>query len=70
MKLADDWKLTLKKAWSIRLLVVAGILSAAEFILPLYTDIFPRSIFALLNLIVIPAAFISRIVSQKEFDET
>ena len=68
MKLIDDWKKILKKAWSIRLLVIAGLLSGVEIILPLLVDSFPKGIFAALSFVFTAAAFVARIVAQKGFD--
>ncbi|MBN9046219.1 MAG: hypothetical protein J0H18_11205 [Rhizobiales bacterium] len=69
MKLGSDWKRVLKHAWSIRLLVLAGILSGFEAALPLLGDSLPISAraFAILTLITVAAAFVARIISQKEF---
>ena len=68
MKLIDDWKKILKKAWSVRLLVIAGLLTGVEIILPLLVDSFPRGLFAALSFVFTAAAFVARIVAQKGFD--
>lgn len=67
MKLLNNWKLILKKAWSIRLILLAGLLSGAELVLPMYADSLPRGRFAALSLVVTAAALVSRLVAQKEF---
>lgn len=67
MKLLNDWKHVLRKAWSIRLTILAGLLSAAEVILPLFVDTLPRGIFSILTLIAVAGAFIARLIAQKEF---
>lgn len=67
MKLLNDWKHVLRKAWSIRLTILAGLLSAAEVILPLFVDTLPRGIFSILTLIAVAGAFIARLTAQKEF---
>ena len=69
MKLIDDWKKILKKAWSIRLLVIAGLLSGVEIILPLLVDSFPKGGFAALSFIFTAAAFVARIVAQKGLED-
>ncbi len=69
MKLITDWKRIIKKAWSIRLLVIAGLLSGTEMILPLFVESFPRGLFAVLSFIFTAAAFVARIVAQKEFGD-
>ena len=67
MTLNDDWRKILRKAWSIRLLVIAFILSAAEVILPFFDDAFPKGIFASLSGLTVAGAFIARLMAQKEF---
>lgn len=64
MKMASDWRLILRKAWSVRLMALAVVLSGAEVIMPLYADAFPRHTFALLSFFVVIAAMIARFVSQ------
>lgn len=68
-ELHPDWKRILTRAWSIRLLALAGVLSALEFLLPyIATDPrIPALLFRLLSIVVITAATISRIIAQKEF---
>lgn len=65
--LSKDWKKIVRKAWSIRLMVLAGLLSAAEVILPMFSDQFPRNVFAVLSLIAIAGGFVTRLMAQKEF---
>jgi hypothetical protein len=66
MTLADNWKDILKKAWSIRFLILAGLLSGAEVILPFFQDSIPRGAFAILSFLAVGGAFISRIVAQRD----
>ena len=66
MKLYDNWKEILRKAWSIRFMVIAGILSGIEVILPLFHDSIPKNIFAALSLVFVTAAFVARLVSQRD----
>lgn len=69
MHLASDWKLILKKAWSIRLLVIAGLLSGVEVAMPLLPWDIPPAIFASLSGLFTMAAFIARIVAQKDLPD-
>ena len=65
--LIANWWQVLKRAWSIRWIVLAGLLSGLEVFLPIidgYVDI-PRGIFAALSGAATCAAFISRIMVQK-----
>nr|WP_029924382.1 hypothetical protein [Ochrobactrum sp. UNC390CL2Tsu3S39] len=69
MKLVSDWKRVLARAWSIRLLLLAGILSGVEVALPYIGDAYliPTGVFAALSVLVTMAAFAMRLISQKEF---
>jgi hypothetical protein len=65
MKLYDNWKEIIVKAWSIRFMLIAGLLSGIEIVLPLFADQFPRNLFAILSFIFVAAAFVSRLVAQR-----
>jgi hypothetical protein len=65
MKLLDDWKHILKKAWSVRLILAAGLLSGVELILPYFSDAIPRGVFAGLSIVVSMAAMYARVAVQK-----
>jgi len=65
MKLLSNWRNILKKAWSIRLLVIAGLLSGLEVILPYFADAMPRGVFSALSLAVICSAFVTRLLAQQ-----
>lgn len=65
MRLDPRWKEILKRAWSIKLIILAGVLTGAEFLLPFFDGVFPRGIFAALSFAVVCAAFVARIVAQK-----
>ena len=70
MRLANDWRVVLRHAWSIRLIVIAGILSGIEAVLPLI-GAFPVSetiqiAIAIATPIVVAAAFVARIVAQEK----
>lgn len=68
MKLIEDWKVVLKKAWSIKLILIAGFFSGLEFILPMMAElvVIPNGTFALLAFISTNAAFVTRVMAQKE----
>lgn len=67
MRLNAEWKRILKRAWSIRLGILAAILSGVEIILPLFVDSFPRNVFAVLSFFTVVGAVIARLVAQKDF---
>ena len=52
MKLISNWKDILKKAWSIRLMLLASLLSGLEVVLPMVNEYFQRGVFAMLSLFV------------------
>lgn len=68
MKLAANWSHILRRAWSIRLMILAGLLSGVEVILPMFPDCCPRGVFAGLSLVIIAGAFVARLAAQKGFD--
>ncbi len=66
IKLIPEWKLILRKAWSVKMLILAGVLSAAEAILPMFDDSLPKGIFATLTVVAVAGAFITRILAQDD----
>ena len=64
--LLDDWRKIARRAWSIRLSIVAGIFTAAEVVVPLFGDMLPRGVFVLLALVASIGATVARIVAQPE----
>lgn len=70
MFLLPNWKRILRKAWSIRLILLAGFFTALEFTLP-YLPAFaivPDRIFAGLAFIITMAALVARLVAQKDIE--
>ena len=65
MQLYDNWKEILRRSWSLRFIILAGVLSGLEIILPLFMDVIPRNTFALLSFVAVSAAFVARLVAQK-----
>ncbi|WP_100961081.1 hypothetical protein [Bosea sp. FBZP-16] len=67
MKLASNWRAVLRHAWSLRLTVLASMLGAVEFVLPIFMDDPPieRGVFAALAALVSLAAAIARVVAQQ-----
>lgn len=65
----DNWLQILKKAWSIRLIAVAFILTAIEAGFGLYgtPEWIPPGLFAALSGLVTAGAFMARLYAQKEF---
>ena len=64
--LIPNWRKVLRKAWSVRLMILTALLNGAEIVLPLFSDKFPRGVFAALSFVVVAGAFVARFVAQKE----
>jgi hypothetical protein len=62
--LADNWKDILQKAWSVRFIILAGILTGIEAILPFISSEIPG--FKLITLSVVAGALIARLLAQKD----
>lgn len=67
--LHEDWKLILRHAWSVRLIVLAALLSGAEVLLPIIQPYLPvpPGVFAGLSFMATVAAFSARFMAQKQF---
>lgn len=66
MTLLPDWQDILKRAWSIRLLVLSTVLTGIEIILPMFELQMPQFLFGIAMLVITIAAFVSRLMVQKE----
>lgn len=66
--LIDDWSRVLRRAWSIRLILLAALLSGVEVALPILDAVieFPRGWFAAASAFVTMAALVARIIAQKD----
>jgi hypothetical protein len=62
----ENWREILKRAWSLRFMALAAVLSAAEVALPLFQDAIPRGVFAVLSMVAVAGAFVARLVAQKD----
>jgi len=64
MSLHDNWQHLLRKSWSVRWAVVAGLLSGCEVILPLFVDTLPRNVFASLSMVTAMGGVWARLLVQ------
>ena len=64
MHLIDDFGRVFMKLWSVRLAIVAGVLSGIEVILPLFIDAIPRGAFAIASFVVTVASIVARAIAQ------
>lgn len=71
MKFATNWRTILRRAWSVRLMLLAGLLSGVEVVLPLVGHTLPINpgVFAALSGLTVAGAFIARLIAQKDMDE-
>ena len=66
VSLYPNWKVILRKAWSVRLMALAFLFTCAEVILPFFSESFPPRTFAVLSGLAVAGAFVSRLVAQKD----
>lgn len=65
MRMVENWRLLLRRAWSVRLMLLAAALSGAEVAFPLaFADILPVGVFAVLSFLVTAGAMVARVVAQ------
>lgn len=70
MRLLPNWRSVLRRAWSIRLIVLAGLLSGAEVALEfLDPTLLPTGLMAALSAVVTCAALVARLVAQNTLRE-
>lgn len=71
MKLVANWREVLRYAWSIKLMVLAGLFSGLEVALPFMRDFFPLDpgVFAALAFLTTAGAFVSRLIAQRNTHE-
>jgi hypothetical protein len=67
MKLVTNWRAVLRHAWSVRLLLLAAVLSGLEAALPLLAPYLPipDRLFAVLTGLTVGAALFVRFLAQK-----
>ncbi|PRD42191.1 hypothetical protein C5748_17145 [Phyllobacterium phragmitis] len=65
--LVKNWRDVLRRAYSIRLMIIAAILSGVEVALPLLDGLLPipPGVFAALSGLTVAAAFVARVCAQK-----
>ncbi len=66
MKLYPNWKEIMRKAWSIRLAMLATAFSLAQVVIPIYADVLPRDIFAILTAVSTVGVIVARLVWQQD----
>lgn len=69
MKLIPNAKAVLRKAWSVRLGILAGLFSGAEVVVPFFADAMPRNVFAVLSFVAVMGAVVARFVAQPRIND-
>lgn len=70
MQLIPNWRGVLRRAWSIRLILLGGALSGLEAALPLVDWLpVPPGVFAALSFLVTAAAFVARLLAQSSLGD-
>lgn len=66
MRLVANWRRVLRYAWSVRLIILAGLLTGIEALLPLFPDLFGLSPgwLGTVTFLIVMAALVSRFVAQ------
>jgi hypothetical protein len=65
MRLYDNWREILRRSWSLRFIIIAGVLSGCEIVLPMVSYWFEPGTLAALTFTFTAAAFIARLVAQR-----
>ena len=66
MKLYENWKTIVKKALSVRFMVLAFVFTMVEAMLPFFSTAVPPKLFAVLSGLSVAAAFVARLVAQRD----
>lgn len=70
MTLLPDWKAILRRAWSVKFMLLAGVLSAGEVFVqimePTQAAAMPKGLFAALSGMLTAGALVARVLAQNE----
>lgn len=71
MKLLADWKAVMRKAWSIKFMIGAAMLSGIEVVMSILqpSNALPPGVFAALAGVVTSMALVARLLAQTEADK-
>lgn len=68
MRLISNWQQIIRKAWSIRLMIVAAVLSGIEVAIPFFSESLPRGLFSAVSAVTTGLAFVARLMAQQEIE--
>lgn len=66
LRLKSNWRLIVRKAWSVKFMALAFVFTAVEVALPFFDGGMPKGLFALLSALATAGALITRLLAQKE----
>ena len=66
MQIKHDWRDVVRRAWSVKFMALAFVLTMAEVMLPFFSDAVPPKLFAVLSGLAVAGAFVSRLIAQKD----
>jgi hypothetical protein len=66
MQIKDDWRDVVNKAWSVKFMALAFVLTMLEVMLPFFSDDVPPRMFAVLSGLAVAGAFVARLMAQKD----
>lgn len=66
MAFYSNWRVIIRRAWSVRLMAIAFILTMLEVMLPFFGGEFPPRVFAILSGLAVAGAFIARLIAQRD----
>ncbi len=69
MNLISNWRRVLRNAWSVRLMILAALLSGAEVALPFLGDFIAPGRLALLSALATSGAFVARFLAQRNMED-
>jgi hypothetical protein len=65
VRLVDDWHWVVNHSWTVRLLMLAFVLSGAETVMPYFADYSPHpALYAVTMGLITGAAFVARLIAQ------
>jgi hypothetical protein len=69
LELLPDWRDIVKRAWSVRLMLLAFVATLAEAMWPVFAPEFEFRFAGVVSAVLIAAAFVARLMAQKGDDK-
>lgn len=66
VRLIPRWRRFLRYAWSVRLIILAGVLAGAQAVLPFLTELIPPRILAVMTFVIVMGALVSQFIVQQK----